>query len=57
MGEQKNAFFGDDGFFFADWLPVEVGEHAFVITKSKYVKEVSNETLNLLRKANPNIEI
>lgn len=57
MDEQKNAFFGDDGFFFADWLPVEVGEHALVNTKSKYVKEVSNEVLNLLRKANPNVEI
>lgn len=56
MGEQKNAFFGDDGFFFADWLPVEVGEHALVNTKL-YAKEVSNEVLNLLRKANPNVEI
>lgn len=57
MDEQKNAFFGDDGFFFADWLPVEVGEHALVNTKSKYVKEVSNEVLNLLKKVNPNVEI
>lgn len=56
MSEQKNAFFGDDGFFFADWLPVEVGEHALVNTKYAQ-KEVSNEVLNLLRKANPNVEI
>ena len=56
MGNQKNAFFGNDGYFVADWLPVEVGEHALVNTKYPQ-KEVSNDILNLLRKANPNLEI
>ena len=58
MSEQKNAFFGNDGFFFADWLPVEIGEHALALVNTKYAqKEVSDEVLNLLKKANPNVEI
>ena len=33
MGEQKNAFFGTDGFFLADWLPLEAETVAKVNTK------------------------
>lgn len=51
MDEQKNAFFGDDGFFFADWLPVEVGGICFGKYEVEVCKGSKQRSFKLIKKS------